>query len=497
MLARTVSFTIDGTSVKPVEVEVDVCRGLPSFGLVGLPDTAVREARDRVRAALENSGYDFPLRRITASLAPADLKKAGPGFDLAIAGALASAAGDLPPGVLEGWGLVGELALDGAVRPVRGALAIAEGARGAGLKGVIVASANGPEAALADGISVRTIESLAELRTPGSDGMPGQEAEALELVTGGPRGGPDLSDLRGQPGLRRALEVSAAGAHGLLMVGPPGAGKSLAAGRLPSILPGLSRDEALEVARIGGISGTLDPGAGRPFRAPHHTVTRAGLVGGGIPPRPGEITLAHRGVLFLDELPEFRREVLEALREPLEAGRVEISRASGRYTMPARFVLVAAANPCPCGRGDADPECKCTQGSIDRYSNALSGALADRIDMTVAVSQPGFEAMDGPPGESSSDVLKRVEPARRRMEERLGPGRSNGEATREETAVFPISDEGREVLGQATQRHRLSGRAHDRVLRLGMTLADLAGRDQIGQEDVAIALQLRRREGTR
>lgn len=497
MLARTVSFTIDGTSVRPVEVEVDVCRGLPSFGLVGLPDTAVREARDRVRAALENSGYEFPLRRITASLAPADLKKAGPGFDLAIAGALASASGDIPTGLLEGWGLVGELALDGAVRPVRGALAIAEGARSAGLKGVIVAGPNGPEAALAEGISVRTIESLAELRSPDPDGIPGREAEPMELAPGGRREGPDLAALRGQPGLRRALEVSAAGGHGLLMIGPPGAGKSLAAGRLPSILPGLSRDEALEVARIGGISGTLDPAVGRPFRAPHHTVTRAGLVGGGTPPRPGEITLAHRGVLFLDELPEFRREVLEALREPIEAGRVEISRATGRYSMPARFVLVAAANPCPCGRGDNDPNCRCSQVAIDRYSNALSGALADRIDMTVTVSQPGFEAMNGPPGECSADVLERVEPARSRMEARLGPGRSNGEATREETAAFPLSDEGREVLEQATRSSHLSGRAHDRVLRLGMTLADLAGRDLIGGEDVAIALQLRRREGTR
>jgi magnesium chelatase family protein len=497
VLARTVSFTIDGTSVRPVEVEVDVCRGLPSFGLVGLPDTAVREARDRVRAALENSGYDFPLRRITASLAPADLKKAGPGFDLAIAGALATAAGDIPVDLLDGWGLVGELALDGSVRPVRGALAMAEGARGAGLKGMIVAGANGPEAALAEGISVRTIESLAELRKADPDGIPGREAEPMELVPDGRPGGLDLSDLRGQPGLRRALEVSAAGGHGLLMVGPPGAGKSLAAGRLPSILPGLSRDEALEVARIGGISGTLDPGAGRPFRAPHHTVTRAGLVGGGNPPRPGEITLAHRGVLFLDELPEFRREVLGALREPLEAGRVEISRASGRYSMPARFVLVAAANPCPCGRGDTDPECRCSQVSIDRYSNALSGALADRIDMTVTVSQPGFEAMNGPPGESSVEVVERVEPARRRMEERLGPGRSNGEATREETAAFPVSKGAREVLGRATASHRLSGRANDRVLRLAMTLADLADRARIEHDDVAIALQLRRREGSR
>ncbi|MFZ9668289.1 MAG: YifB family Mg chelatase-like AAA ATPase [Solirubrobacterales bacterium] len=495
MLAKTVSFTVDGTAVRPVEVEVDVCRGLPSFGLVGLPDTAVREARERVRSAMENSGFDFPLRRITASLAPADLRKNGPGFDLALAAALSIAAGEVPPGRLEGWGLVGELALDGSVRPVRGALAMAEGAREAGLEGILVATPNGPEAALAEGITVRTIDGLSELKGSTEDDQPGSEAIPMELGIHPDGVGPDLADLRGQPGLRRALEVSAAGAHGLLMVGPPGAGKSLAARRLPSILPGLARDEALEVARIGGICGTLAPDVSRPFRAPHHTVTRAGLIGGGLPPRPGEITLAHRGVLFLDELPEFRRDVLEALREPLEVGRVEISRASGHYSMPARFVLVAAANPCPCGRGDTDPGCNCSRAAVDRYSHALSGALADRIDMTVSVAQPGFESMSGPPGEGSPGVRRRVESARRRMEARLGPGRANGDATREETAGFPVTEAALSLLGEATRSRRLSGRGHDRVLRLAMTLADLAARKAIAEEDVAVALQLRSREG--
>ncbi|MFM9149626.1 MAG: YifB family Mg chelatase-like AAA ATPase, partial [Solirubrobacterales bacterium] len=317
----------------------------------------------------------------------------------------------------------------------------------------------------------------------------------MELGTQPDRGGPDLADLRGQPGLRRALEVSAAGAHGLLMVGPPGAGTSLAARRLPSIRPGLARDEALEVARIGGICGTLAPDVTRPFRAPHHTVTRAGLIGGGLPPRPGEITLAHRGVIFLDELPEFRREVLEALREPLEAGRVEISRANGHYSMPAQFVLVAAANPCPCGRGDTDPGCNCSRAAIDRYSHALSGALADRIDMTVSVAQPGFESMSGPAGEGSGEVRERVASARRRMEARLGPGRANGDATRDETAGFSVTKAALSLLGEATRSRRLSGRGHDRVLRLARTLADLGGRKSVAEEDVAIALQLRSREG--
>ncbi len=493
MLAEATTFTLDGISAVPVRVEVDVHRGLPTFQVVGLPDAAVREARERVRAALVNCGYEFPLRRITVNLAPADLRKAGPGLDLAIAVALLGAAGELPLGPLQGWSLVGELALDGTVRPVRGALAMAESVAGAGGCGIMVPPENGPEAALADGAEVRSIANLSELRRLESGELPGVVPEPLE--PGDPRPGPDLADLRGQRHLRRALEIAAAGGHGLLMIGPPGAGKSLAARRLPSLLPPLRGEEFLEAARIAsacGLGGRL--GSTRPFRAPHHTVSPAGLVGGGSPPRPGEITLAHRGVLFLDELCEFARPALEALREPMETGEITIARARGVSTLPARFALVAAANPCPCGRGESDPECECTLAAARRYRTALSGALVDRIDLVVAVTQPDAADLQGEPGESSATVRERVNLARAVMAERFGrPGRTNAEAGPGEFTSREMSPEAGGLLRAAHARDRLSGRAHDRVLRVARTIADLERSDLIGERHVAGALQYRRR----
>lgn len=496
MLATTGSFTLNGFVVDPVGVEVDVARGLPTFQMVGLPDAAVRESRERVRTAIDNSGFGFPLSRITASLMPADLRKAGPGLDLALAFALIVASGDLPQAPLEGWALIGGLSLDGSLQPIRGALAITEAARSHGMRGVILPEANGPEASLLPGIEVRCLNHLRELRCLAEGHLPGTVPPTAQVaLRNGESDGPDLVDLRGQPALRMALEVSAAGGHGLLMVGPPGVGKSLAASRLPSILPPLSLEEALEVAKIAGICGVGSPDWGRrPFRAPHHTVSPAGLVGGGVPTRPGEITLAHRGVLFLDELCEFRRDVLEALREPLETGEVTISRASGSQTLPARFTLIAASNPCPCGRGPNDSDCRCTPGAIERYRSTLSGALADRIDMNVAVARPDFEAMSKPDGENSAEVRDRVAAAREAMEARLGPGRRNADASPAELEEFQCEPDAVDVLRRASRGKGFSGRTHHRILKLARTLADLAGSKTVRSADLKAALQLRRRE---
>jgi magnesium chelatase family protein len=494
VLATARTFTLDGISARPVRVEVDVHRGLPGFAIVGLPDAAVKEARERVRAALGNCGFEFPLQRIVVNLAPASLRKAGPGMDLAIASALLSASGQLQ------WeasrvALVGELALDGSTRPVNGALAIAEAAREGGAEAIVVPAENAPEAALATGIDVIPLDGLGRLPglVAGEWEPPRPRALSLQRVT---TAGPDLADLRGQPHLRHALEVAAAGGHSLLMIGPPGAGKSLAASRLPSIQPPLATVEALEVARIASACGRLNGALpeGRPFRSPHHTISPAGLIGGGTPPRPGEATLAHRGVLFLDELCEFRRDALEALRAPLEAGEVSIVRAGGRRSLPCRFMLIAAANPCPCGRGEADPDCGCAPVAIQRYQGRLSGALADRIDILAAVRQPSAAEIGGGPGEPSVDVRERVAAARERQEGRLGSGRCNAEMTPGEARECVLSTEAGALLAELYARQRLSGRAHDRALRLAQTIADLDSSDTIGEEQMAQALQLRRRD---
>jgi magnesium chelatase family protein len=495
VLATAQTFTLDGISARPVRVEVDVHRGLPAFAVVGLPDAAVREARERVRAAMVNCGFDFPLSRIVANLAPASLRKAGPGLDLAIAAALLVASGQLDLERLPGMALVGELALDGSVRPVPGVLAIAEAARERGLGAIVVPAENGPEAALAGDVEVLCLGSLARLPDLASGDWLPERPEPMTLRLAATAGA-DLADLRGQRHLRHALEVAAAGGHSLMMVGPPGAGKSMAASRLPSILPPLSSGEALEVARIASACGRLGgrEAGGRPFRAPHHTVSPAGLVGGGNPPAPGEATLAHRGVLFLDELCEFRRDTLEALRGPLETGSVAIARSGSWQRLPCRFMLVAAANPCPCGRGEDDPECSCAPLAARRYQARLSGALADRIDVLAAIRQPSAEEIGGPPGEPSAAVRVRVAAARERQEARLGTGRCNAEMSPAEVRACRLEEDAAVFLADSYARRRLSARAHDRVLRLAQTLADLASSAAIGREQVAQALQLRRRE---
>jgi magnesium chelatase family protein len=492
--ART--FTLLGIDAQAVQVEVDVGRGLPSFSLVGLPDAAVRESRERVRAALENAGYKFPQQRITASLAPADLRKGGPGLDLAIAAALLGGSDQLPAVALEGMALAGELALDGSIRAIPGVLAMAEAARRDGVEALAVPVANAPEAALARGLRIVPLAHLRQLELLGGDEEP-VAPEPLELGLGHTSPALDLADLRGQSVLRRALEVTAAGGHNVLIVGPPGAGKSLAARRLPSILPPLGEQEAVEVLRIASACGRpVDAGVSRrrPFRAPHHTISAAGLVGGGTPPRPGEVTLAHRGVLFLDELAEFSRDAIEALREPLESGRVAIVRAGHAIELPCRFVLVGAANPCPCGPGPDSDDCRCSDAQVRRYEARLSGALADRIDVFVRVERPERTEIGGGEGEGSASIRERVLGARERQHARFGDGRCNAEMSARETrAQARLGGDAQQILQRGYEQMKLSGRGYDRALRLARTIADLDGSERIGTDHIAEALSLRRR----
>ncbi len=498
MAATVRTYSIDGVEAREVRVEADVRTGLPAFALVGLPDTAVRESRERVRAALANSGFKFPQNRITANLAPADLRKAGPGFDLAIAAAILADSGQLDIPVLDRLALAGELALDGEIRPVPGILPMAEAAARAGARGFVVPRAVAPEAALVGGVRVIPVDHLKQLAALGTDAEPGPPEplrlgpDTAERITR-----PDLSELRGQPALARALELAAAGGHSMIMVGPPGAGKSMAARRLPSLLPPLDPVEMVEAMRVASACGrpleALASGV-RPFRAPHHSVSAAGLLGGGNPPRPGEISLAHRGVLFLDELPEFRRDSLEALRQPLEDGRVLIARARHSIELPCRFQLVIAANPCPCGRGADSGDCECPEPSIRSYRSKMSGALADRIDLSLTVSQPSRESLTEEPGEESAAVRERVLAARERQAARLGPGRANAEMTVAETrARAALAPDARTFLRSGPLR--FNGRGHDRLVRVARTLADLDGDERVGVNHLVEASALRSGEG--
>ncbi len=493
MFAVARTFALIGVAAEPVHVEVDIGGGLPSFTIVGLPDVAIRESRERVRSALVNSGFNFPQHRITANLAPADLHKAGPGFDLAIAAALLVATGQLPRSVLDRYALAGELALDGAIRPVPGALAMAEGAREWGLRGVAVAPGDAAQAALVGGLEVVSVDHVTRLRELGEGSIEPVPLASPPEVTDDEL--PDLEDLRGHPALRRCLEVAAAGAHSILLVGPPGGGKTLALNRLPSLLPPLSRNEVIEVTRIAGVCGENGgPRLRRPFRAPHHTVSGRALVGGGSPPRPGEVTRAHRGVLFLDELGEFRRDALEALRVPLEEGEVTVTRTTGSVSLPCRFMLVAASNPCPCGNGPDSGECECHPGAVSRYMAKLSGALADRIDITFTVAPPPAEELTGEAVEGSAAVRERVLEARRSQEKRLGPGRTNADMTPSELRRHCQLDSApKRTLEQGHRKLGLSARGWDRCLRLARTIADLAGEERIGVEHVSEAIQKRRR----